>query len=236
MPEKNKFTMIPIKRTDVFQTIIQHLSNLLDSKQLKPGERLPSERELAEMMNVSRTSVRQALKVLESSGRIETKVGNGTFLKELPAISLNDPQSLAKLIDSGVTRDFMRNLIVARTAIERAVFEDYVWRVNKNGINQLRVLIESNRQRFASQPHENDDARLDLSFEKNVALLGGNSILINMQEQVHQLWGMAWKQYGFTPEETEVLHKEHLGILDALAAKNASRVIDLIVQHVDKEI
>ncbi|ORJ51830.1 hypothetical protein B2M27_03200 [Kluyvera intermedia] len=236
MPDKNKFTMIPIKRTDVFQTIIQHLTNLLDSKQFKPGERLPSERELAEMLNVSRTSVRQALKVLESSGRIETRVGSGTFLTEPPAVSLSDTHSLSRLIEGGVSKEFLRNLIVARTAIERSIFEDYAWRANKTGINQLRDLIERNQQLFASQTLDDDDAGLDLSFEKKVAELGGNSILINMQEQIHQLWVMAWKQFGYTPEKTQVLYEEHLGILDALAAKNSARVVDLIVQHVDKEI
>lgn len=236
MPDKNKFTMIPIKRTDVFQTIIQHITNLLDSKQIKPGERLPSERELAEMLNVSRTSVRQALKVLESSGRIETRVGSGTFLTEPPAVSLSDTHSLSKLIEGGVTKEFLRNLIVARTSIERAIFEDYAWRANKSGINQLRELIELNREKFSRQDCDDDDSALDLSFEKKVAQLGGNPILINMQEQLHHLWVLAWRQYGFTPEQTEILHEEHLGILDALAAKNSARVADLIVQHVDKEI
>lgn len=236
MPDKNKFTMIPIKRTDVFQTIIQHITNFLDSKQIKPGERLPSERELASMLNVSRTSVRQALKVLESSGRIETRVGSGTFLAEPPTVSLSDTHSLERLIEGGVTKEFLRNLIVARTSIERAIFEDYAWRANKSGINQLRELIEHNREKFSSQNCDDDDSALDLSFEKKVAQLGGNPILINMQEQLHHLWVLAWRQYGFTPEQTEVLHEEHLAIMDALAAKNSARVADLIVQHVDKEI
>ncbi|EMB4691548.1 TPA: FadR family transcriptional regulator [Citrobacter farmeri] len=236
MPDKNKFTMIPIKRTDVFQTIIQHITNFLDSKQIKPGERLPSERELASMLNVSRTSVRQALKVLESSGRIETRVGSGTFLAEPPTVSLSDTHSLERLIEGGVTKEFLRNLIVARTSIERAIFEDYAWRANKSGINQLRELIELNREKFSSQNCDDDDSALDLSFEKKVAQLGGNPILINMQEQLHHLWVLAWRQYGFTPEQTEVLHEEHLAIMDALAAKNSARVADLIVQHVDKEI
>lgn len=236
MPDKNKFTMIPVKRTDVFQTIIQHLSNLLDSKQIKPGERLPSERELAEMLNVSRTSVRQALKVLESSGRIETRVGSGTFLCPPPALSLSDTHSLIRLTESGVSIDFLRQLIVARTAIERAIFEDYAWRANKSGINQLRALIEDNREQFFQQACDDEDAGLDLSFERKVAELGGNSILINMQHQIHHLWVLAWKQFGYTPEKTQVLHEEHLAILDALAAKNSARVSDLIVQHVDKEV
>ncbi len=236
MPDRNKFTMIPIKRTDVFQTIIQHITHLLDSKQIKVGERLPSERELAEMLSVSRTSVRQALKVLESAGRIETRVGSGTFLTAPPEVSLSDTHSLSRLVEGGVNKDFLRNLIVARTSIERAIFEDYAWRANKSGINQLRELIMLNQETFSRQDCDNDDSALDLSFEKKVAELGGNPILINMQQQIHHLWVLAWRQYGFTPEQTQVLHEEHLEILDALAARNAARVTDLVVQHVDKEI
>jgi len=145
MPDKYKFTMIPIKRTDVFQTIIQQLTNLLDSKQFKPGERLPSERELAEMLNVSRTFVRQALKVLVSSGVLKL---------EWAAV----PSLPSRLIEGGFTKAFLRNLIMVRTAIERSIFEDYAWRTNKAGINQLRDLIERNQLLFASQTLDDGDA------------------------------------------------------------------------------
>ncbi|WP_413738426.1 FadR/GntR family transcriptional regulator [Sodalis sp. RH21] len=235
MPDKNKFSMVPIKRTDVFQTIIQQLSNLLDSGSIKPGERLPSERELSESLGVSRTSIRQALKVLEASGRLETRVGSGTYLTQA-----HTPRTGGMGIylqpGAGVTKDFMQQLIVARAGIERAIFEEYSRKATRGGINQLRTLIEDNARDFIDDEENDENGGLDLSFENKVAELNQNVILSNLQQQIHQLWVSAWNEYGFVPEKKIVLHQEHLNILEALAAKNSGRVVDLIVQHVDKEI
>lgn len=233
MPDKNKFSMVPIKRTDIFQTIIIQLNNLLDNGHLKAGDRLPSERELSESLGVSRTSIRQGLKVLEASGRIETRVGSGTYLCEA---SISQAETMASLMPAQVDSEFLRQLIVARTGIERAIFEEYSRRVTKSGIRQLRELIEENARDFVLDEQDDEDGGLDLSFETKVAELTGNRIFIELQRQIHQLWVRAWSQFGFVPEKKRLLHEEHLAILDALAAKNTARVVDLVVQHVDKEI
>lgn len=228
--------MVPIKKTDVFQNIIQQITNLIESNQFHEGDRLPSERDLADKLQVSRTSVRQALKVLESTGRVEIRVGSGTFLRAQSTVDISQPTTLEQLIEGGVTKEFLRNLIVARTAIERTIFEEYAYRANKSGIKQLEQLIAENKVLFSDSLIDNDESGLDLSFEKKVAELTQNSILITMQTQIHNLWVLAWRQYGYTPERSEVLHEEHVQILDALASRNVTKVADLIVRHVDKEI
>ncbi len=235
MPNKNKFSMVPIKRTDVFQTIIQQLGNLLDSGNLQPGDRLPSERELSESLSVSRTSIRQALKVLEASGRLETRVGSGTYLTQ-PRAAHEGGAGIQLRPGNGVTKDFIRQLIVARAGIERAIFEEYSRKSTRSGINQLRTLIEDNARDFIDDEENDENGGLDLSFESKVSELNQNAILSNLQQQIHQLWVSAWSEYGFVPEKKILLHQEHLNILEALAAKNSGRVVDLIVQHVDKEI
>ncbi|WP_213989191.1 GntR family transcriptional regulator [Sodalis sp. dw_96] len=234
MPDKNKFSMVPIKRTDVFQTIIKQLSDLLDSGNINAGERLPSERELSESLGVSRTSIRQALKVLEASGRLETRVGSGTYLTHNRAP--HPGVGIYLQPGAGVTKEFMQQLIVARAGIERAIFEEYSRKSNRGGINQLRTLIEDNARDFIDDEENDENGGLDLSFESKVAELNQNVILSHLQQQIHQLWISAWNEYGFVPEKKIVLHQEHLNILEALAAKNSGRVVDLIVQHVDKEI
>lgn len=236
MPDKDKFSMVPIQRTDVFQNIIQQITALLESGNLVAGDRLPSERELAETLGVSRTSIRQALKVLEASGRIETRVGSGTYLLDTaPGAGHGAPTAVWQPA-LPVTGEFLRQLIVARTAIERAIFEEYAWRANKSGIRQLRELIEENAAELVNDEADDERGGLDLSFETKVAELTGNVILMTLQQQIHQLWVSTWSQYGYVPEKKSVLHREHLAILDALAARNTARVVDLIVQHVDKEI
>ncbi|MGG4773294.1 FadR/GntR family transcriptional regulator [Paenalcaligenes sp. Me52] len=228
--------MLPIKRTDIFQEVYTQLDNLLNSGQFKIGDKLPSERELSENFSVSRSSIRQALKVLEAAGRTETRVGSGTYFVERP-VAEGNADSLNSLLALGVDKEFMQQLITARTAIERAIFEAYAAKVNKAGIRELQELIDDNAQEdFSGVEGSDDNASLDLSFEAKVAELANNHFLSALQRQIHQVWVQAWRIYGFVPESKLTLHQEHCAILDALASKNTQRVIDLIVQHVDKEV
>lgn len=238
MAAKEKFTMVPIKRTDVFQTIVQQLNHFIYSGDLKTGQRLPSERELAESLGVSRTSIRQALKVIEASGKIETRVGSGTFITgQQPAQETPVAQSLLpSLLDMPVDVIFLRNLIAARSAIETAVFKEYSKQVTPEGIEMLKALLDENKAEFTQLTEDGDTAALDLSFEAKAAELLGNPVLLALQQQIHQLWTYAWNRYGYVPESCDTLHKEHLQILAALAEKSSSRVEKLITHHVNKSL
>lgn len=232
---KPRFSMLPIKRTDIFQEVCQQLENLLNSGQFQIGDKLPSERELSESFSVSRSSIRQALKVLEAAGRIETRVGSGTYFVEKHAVA-SSGDNLNALLALGVSKEFMQQLIAARTAIERAIFEAYAIKANKSGIRALKELIDENALDKTASGEFEENAGLDMSFEAKVAELAGNPILSAMQRQIHQLWIQAWRVYGFVPESRHTLHQEHCAIIEALASKNTPRVIDLVVQHVDKEV
>ena len=77
----------PIK-TEKLYTIISHqIEDLIEQEHLKPGDKLPSERELAQALSVSRTSVRQAISAIASKGLITVKQGDGTYVAE-PVIKM----------------------------------------------------------------------------------------------------------------------------------------------------
>ena len=69
-----------IKGRRLYEDIVQHFSSLIRQGVLKPGERLPSERVLAEQLQVSRSSVREAIRSLELQGLVISKRGSGTFI------------------------------------------------------------------------------------------------------------------------------------------------------------
>lgn len=77
----------PLKKKKLYEEIVKQLTDLIEEGKLLPGDKLPSERQLAEELNVSRTAIREALRAMESMGYIESKVGGGTFVK---AISLDN--------------------------------------------------------------------------------------------------------------------------------------------------
>ncbi len=86
--------LAPIKSTRIYEEIVRQVKAMIAEGRLKSGDRLPPERELAEKFVVSRTSVREALRALESLGLVEIRPGEGTFIREVSIDALVEPLAL----------------------------------------------------------------------------------------------------------------------------------------------
>ena len=107
----------PIKSTRIYEEIVRQVKALIAEGRLKSGDQLPPERDLAAQFKVSRTSVREALRTLESLGLIEIRPGEGTFVREVSVESLIEP--LAHVILS--QREAVGELFEARRLLEPAL-------------------------------------------------------------------------------------------------------------------
>ena len=96
-----------IRRNKVYEEVAKQIERLILQK-LQPGDKLPSERELAEMLGVSRSSIRDAIRSLELIGMVEPRQGAGTVVREISADSVINPlstlltrqrQSVTELLD-----------------------------------------------------------------------------------------------------------------------------------------
>ena len=87
-PVKSDFEVV--RRNKVYEEVAKQIERLILEK-LQPGDKLPSERELAEMLQVSRSSIRDAIRSLELTGLVEPRQGAGTIVRELSAESLVNP-------------------------------------------------------------------------------------------------------------------------------------------------
>src|SRR6201986_998787 len=92
---------------DLTTILIRRLKELISSKQVNPGEKLPPERELAERFGVSRPSLRNALKVLEIIGVVSQKVGDGTYLNRDASQVLSVPFEFLFLMDDTSMQDLV---------------------------------------------------------------------------------------------------------------------------------
>ena len=118
-----------IKKTRIYEEVVSQVHELIKRGRFKAGDQLPSERELAETFKVSRTSVREALRALETQGLVISRTGMGTFVADMPIESLVAP--LAKLLieEKHALADVfeLRKLIepqIASLAAERATVRD----------------------------------------------------------------------------------------------------------------
>jgi len=118
-----------IKKTRIHEEVFSQIHELIKDGKFKARDQLPSERELAETFKVSRTSVREALRALESQGLVVSRTGMGNFIADLPVESLVGPLARLLIDEKKALADVfeMRKLIephIAALAAERATRSD----------------------------------------------------------------------------------------------------------------
>src|ERR687891_891705 len=116
-PAKPAMGIEPIKSTRIYEEIVRQIRQMISEGRLKSGDQLPPERDLAEKFVVSRTSVREALRALESVGLIEIRPGEGTFVREVSVDALVEPLALVLLSQ----RAMIEELFEARRLLEPAI-------------------------------------------------------------------------------------------------------------------
>jgi GntR family transcriptional repressor for pyruvate dehydrogenase complex len=131
-----------IKKTRIHEEVVLQIQELIRAGRFKAGDQLPSERELSETFHVSRTSVREALRALETQGLVVSRTGMGNFVADLPIESLVAPLARMLIEEKNALADIfeVRKLIepqIAALAAERATAGD---------IARMKRLLEKQRE------------------------------------------------------------------------------------------
>src|SRR5918996_949939 len=163
------------------EKVVAHVRQLIERGGLKPGDRLPAERELAVQIGVSRPSVRAGLRALAAMGVVQSRHGAGTFIRGGPPVLGSEPLSFLAALH-GFTRDEMfeaRRVLevgVAGLAAERATGE------------HLASIAEEITGMYASLEEPHAFLRHDIRFHRAVATASGNPILASLVEMVSALF------------------------------------------------
>src|SRR5438477_6560794 len=129
-------TIEPIRRSRLYQGIVEQIETLLEKGELKPGQQLPAERALADQFQVSRASVREALRTLELLGIVETRAGGGTFVKQVA------PDDLARPLQSLIARGHtLSDVIEFRGVVEPAIAALAATRITPDQLKELHELL-----------------------------------------------------------------------------------------------
>lgn len=213
----------PIESTErLYVRVARRISDLVKTGQVKPGDRLPSERDLAEMLNVSRPSVREAMIALEVSGIIEVRMGNGIFVSE------QNPSLSTDLVDGGVGPF---EILEMRLLLEPEVCALAAERISEDGLRRLSA-IYADMVKFNGTPAmENADEE----FHNLIADASENNA---MAKTVHWLWRLRG-QSGFSrgyhrlivEEGVFPMLEEHKAIYEALKARDAEAAREAMRSH-----
>lgn len=226
------FEIVPIKSLDVYREVVDRIRDLIKAHDLDVGDRLPSERALAEALEVSRVSVRQAIKVLENMGLLESRVGSGTYVKELGVDAVVNIMLERLPIDERLQDE----LVDARAAIEQRVL---ALAFARRTSPQFQAVRDAMAAREASLRHGGDDDELgsiDMYFERALGEVCGNRVLALMQAAVHEMWILSWGKLGMLPGGKHKLHAEHQEILAALDAGDLALAHEVMARHLDRPI
>jgi GntR family transcriptional regulator, transcriptional repressor for pyruvate dehydrogenase complex len=206
------------------EIVVQHVRGLIERGELRPGDRLPAERELAVQLGVSRPSVRAGLRSLSAIGVLQTRHGAGTFITDGPPVLGSEPLSFLAALH-GFTRDEM---FEARRALEVGVAGLAAERANDE---QIATIAEEVTGMFAAL----DDAQTflihDIRFHRSVAEASGNPILASLVEMVSALFYEQRRktaQHGRDLKESAHLHR---AIYHAIRAHDPKRASAAMSEH-----
>lgn len=227
MPAKGSRTSDPNpaldSKEDLTHLLILRFQQMLSEGVLKPGTKLPAERELAAYFKVARSSLRQALKVLEMMGVITQRIGDGSYLNQDASSVLAVPMEFLFLLD-GIS---VEELTEVRILMEPALAAKAAERANSDHIALLRQSVQD----LESSKH--DRIKLissDLLFHKVIFDASGNRLMGRMFHTIHRalLDMMMLTSQVVDLEHTVAFHKP---ILEAIQRRDASLASKLMSDH-----
>jgi len=199
----------PIKREPLAMHIARRLVDYILSGQIEPGDRMPSERQLAEAFGVGRSAMREALKALTLIGLIEVRQGDGTYLKKADAALLPQVIEWGLLLGERRTMD----LVEARQHLEVVIAGLAARRRSDQDVAELRRLLQRMEQ-SGNDVEAFVDA--DVAFHQRIADAAHNSVLKDIHSGVQAL-SRAWIRRVVTAAaSTRPSYEEHVPILEAI--------------------
>lgn len=218
----------PIRPKKISEEIVLQIRDMIAQGDLKPGDRIPSERELAAMLGVSRPSVREAIMVLDAMGLVEARQGGGTYVRSLTEASLSDP--LSQMVEADPR--LLPALVEVRKGLESWSAYLAAQRADAQDLALLGELIDK-MTRLAGKGAWDSD--LDARFHYAIAAATHNTIQVHVLNTIHNLFyaSLRMSLVDFNEREGDAgqLHRQHETIFQAIVAGDPEQARTAMLDH-----
>jgi DNA-binding FadR family transcriptional regulator len=218
----------PIKTKKIYEQIVDQIGLLVAEGQLKPGDRLPSERELVERFQVSRASIREAISALEMMGLIEVRSGEGTYIRQVNIDSVVAPLAWMLFIE----KDTDLELYEVRKILEVQAAGVAAERVQEVEIQDMYEALEV--MRMDLEKHSLGE-EADHHFHFTIARATHNKILIRLMNTISDTMRKTLKTSRSKLYEDrsspERLYQEHYSIYEAIKDHDVENAQKLMLAH-----
>jgi GntR family transcriptional repressor for pyruvate dehydrogenase complex len=221
---------ISVKHTRISDEIVSQIKYLISEGKLRPGDRLPPERELIKQFGVSRPSLREALNSLVAMGFLEVKQAKRTYVKSVTSGMMQDTLSL--LIRADAQKIF--DLLEVRKAMEAWGAFLAAQRASEEDLRRLEIIVENMR---AAAEEGRSWEKQDTDFHLAMAQATHNTIQIHMMSTVYDLL-MSYMSAIFTEiftdrDKARRLFQQHLQIFNAIKSRSPEKARERILKHLD---
>jgi len=167
-----------VQSSRLYEQIVEQIEQSVQKGDLKPGDQLPAERELAQQFGVSRTAVREAVKALREKGLVEAYPGKGTFITSGSSNPMR--QSLDRMLKSGQT-DATSSLVEVREILEPEIAALAALRATEENLNSLREAVA-----VMDAAKRDPDAYIeaDLDFHLELAEAAANPLILSLIDSI----------------------------------------------------
>ncbi len=215
-----------VKRQRVSDEIVNQVKALISEGILKPGDRLPPERELIREFGVSRPSLREALKSLVAQGFLEVKQGDRTFVKSITSEKLQDPLSL--LLKSDTQKIF--DLIEVRKAMEAWGAFHAAQRVSEEDIKRLGEIVGKMQTALdEGKSWEKQDADFHLAMAQATHNPIQTHIMFTIYDLLRESVGRVFRDQG----KAKKLFQQHYRIFSAIKNRSPEKARERILEHLN---
>jgi len=214
------------------KSVVRQVEQLILRGILRPGERLPSERELAEKLAVSRPSLREALSELQASGLLTSRAGAGIFVAEV----LGSAFSPALMRLFGTHDEAVYDYLAFRKDLEGLAAERAA-RVGSNTDLKVINAIYFKMEAAQSKRSSDEEARLDAQFHMSICEAGHNVVMLHMMRSMYELLqtGVFYNRQATFRQRSgrSELLGQHRAINEALQARDPEAARAAVHNHLD---
>lgn len=219
----------PIRPKKISEEIVEQIKELISAGDLKPGEKIPSERDLAVMLGVSRPSVREAIMVLDAMGLVEARQGGGTYVRSLTSAALSDP--LTALVEENPA--LLHALVEVRMGLETWSAHLAAARATDEDIQRMRDLLAIMEKQAAQGGW---DAEVDSQFHYAITAATHNTLQMHVLNTIHSLFHktiqVALTEFYRKAGMVELLLDQHRAIYQAIAERDPDKAREAMFRHI----
>lgn len=222
--------MKPVKKQRLSEMVVDAIREMIREKAMKPGDKLPSENELTKELQVSRSSVREAVRILEVTGVLAVQQGKGIFITDPLQREFDGVHSWYEDNEESLCEHFEIRILIEPHACELAA---------RKADTKIKRKLHLAYEKFLLAYEENNMQQMiksDSELHHLIAKATRNRTLTIIMETMAKVLTEGWITSLHTPGRIESTLREHKLIIDAIDAGDAEKARDAMKLHLEKAL